>query len=158
MWPAVWFSKSTMWFKVGRRLYLCHTTILDSRTNYIPQIPFLGAFAKLRKAILASSCVCLSTRPSFRPSVRVDQLGSYWTDFYETWYLSIYRKYAEKIEFLLKSDKSNGTSREEQYAFLIISRSVLLWTRSASERSCRENRKTYFMFVNYFSKIVPIIR
>jgi hypothetical protein len=41
----------------------------------------LGGFAKLSKAILASSC--LSTRPSIRPSARVEQLGSHWTHFHE---------------------------------------------------------------------------
>ena len=42
------------------------------------------------------------------PSVRMEQLGSHWTDFYEIWYLNIFRKSAEKIQVSLKSDKSNG--------------------------------------------------
>jgi len=37
---------------------------------------FLGAFAKLRKT--AIFCVV-----SVRPSVRMEQLGSHWTDFHE---------------------------------------------------------------------------
>jgi hypothetical protein len=41
----------------------------------------------------------------FCPSVRVEQLGSHWTDFDETWY---FRKSVEKIKVLLKSDKNNG--------------------------------------------------
>jgi hypothetical protein len=44
--------------------------------------PFLGAFAKLRRATI-----------SFVVSVRKEQLGSHWTDFHEIWYLSIFRKY-----------------------------------------------------------------
>jgi hypothetical protein len=44
---------------------------------------FLGAFAKLRKT--ASSFVV-----SVRPSVRMEQLGSHWTDFHEKWHLSIF--------------------------------------------------------------------
>jgi len=39
---------------------------------------FLGAFAKLRET--TSSCVV-----SLRPSVRMEQLGSHWTDFHEIW-------------------------------------------------------------------------
>jgi hypothetical protein len=42
--------------------------------------PFLGKFAELRKAtIILFMSVCLSVRPS----VRMEQLGSHWTDFYE---------------------------------------------------------------------------
>jgi len=44
---------------------------------------FLGAFAKLRKATI-----------SFGMSVRMEQLGSHWTDFHEIWYLGIFRKSA----------------------------------------------------------------
>jgi len=42
------------------------------------------------------------------PSVRMEQLGSHWRDFYEIWYLSIFRKPVEKIHVLLKCDKNNG--------------------------------------------------
>jgi hypothetical protein len=40
-------------------------------------------------------------------SVRME-LGFHWTDFHETWYLSVFRKSVEKIEVSLKSDKNNG--------------------------------------------------
>ena len=58
---------------------------------------FLGMFAKLQKATI-----------SFITSVRMEQLGSHWTDFNEIWYLSIFRKSDEKIQVLFKSDKNNG--------------------------------------------------
>jgi hypothetical protein len=35
---------------------------------------------------------CLSVRPSVRPSVRVEQLSSHWTDCHEILYLTIFRK------------------------------------------------------------------
>jgi hypothetical protein len=41
-----------------------------------------------------------------------EQLGSHWTDLHEIWYLSIFQKSVEKIKFLLKSDKNNGTVHE----------------------------------------------
>jgi hypothetical protein len=47
-------------------------------------------------------CVCLSVRPS------VEQLGSHWTDYYETWYLSIFRKSFEAFRVPLRYDKNNG--------------------------------------------------
>jgi len=64
-------------------------------------IGFLGAFAKLRKAII-------SFLMSIRLSVRIEQLGSHWTDFHEFWYVVIFRKYVEKIRVSLKSDKNGG--------------------------------------------------
>jgi len=45
---------------------------------------------------------------SVRPFVRVEQLGSYRTDFNEIWYLSIFRKTVEKIQVSLKSGANNG--------------------------------------------------
>ena len=39
--------------------------------------------------------------------VRMEQLGSDWTDFHEIWYFSIVRKSVEKIDVLLKSDNNN---------------------------------------------------
>ena len=43
-----------------------------------------------------------------RPSVNMEQLGSYWIDFHENWYLSIFRKSVEKIQVSFKSDKNEG--------------------------------------------------
>jgi hypothetical protein len=62
---------------------------------------FLGVLPKLRKATI-------SFVMSVRLYVRMEQLGSHWTDFHEIWYLYIFRKSVEKIQVLLKSDKNNG--------------------------------------------------
>jgi hypothetical protein len=62
--------------------------------------PFVGAFAKLRKATIRFMSICMS--------VRMEQLGSHWMDFHEIWYLTIFRKSVEKVSVLLKSDKNNG--------------------------------------------------
>ena len=43
-----------------------------------------------------------------------------------------------------------GTLHEDQCTFLIISRSVLLTMRNVSDKSCRENQNTDFMFHNFF--------
>jgi len=43
-----------------------------------------------------------------------------------------------------------GTLRDDQYTFLIISRSVLLRTRNVSDKSCREHQNTHFVFNNFF--------
>ena len=45
-------------------------------------------------------CVCLS--------VRMEQLISHWTDLHKILYFGIFRKPAEEIQVLLKSDNYNG--------------------------------------------------
>ena len=59
---------------------------------------FWARLQNCEKRLLASSC----------PSVRMEQLGSHWTDFYEILYLSTCRISVEKIQISLKSDKNNG--------------------------------------------------
>jgi len=41
---------------------------------------------------------------------------------------------------------------EDQYAFMNITRSVLLRSRNVSDKSCRENQNTHFVFNNLFRK------
>ena len=67
--------------------------------------------------------VCLS----LSLSVRMEQLGCHVTDFHEIWYLSISRTYAEKIQILLKSDKSNGTLHEGVFTFVYLAEVFLEW-------------------------------
>ena len=54
-------------------------------------------------------------------------------------------------------EKTN-TLHEDQYAFLIISLAVLLTMRNVSDKSCRGNQNTNFMFSNPFSKFLLIRR
>jgi hypothetical protein len=55
----------------------------------------LEAFAKMQKA---RSCM----------SVRTEQLGPHRANFHEILYLSIFRKYTEKIKFSLKCSKNDS--------------------------------------------------
>jgi len=88
----------------------------------------------------------------------MEQLGSHWTDFHKIWYLRIFRKSVHKIKFSLKSDM-NKRWNEDQYTFLIISRSFLLRMRNVWDKSCIENQNTHFVFGNFFfSKIVSFVR
>jgi hypothetical protein len=50
--------------------------IKEQNQRYVEAPKFLGAFAKLREATLNFFI-------SVGPSVRMEQLGSHWTDFYE---------------------------------------------------------------------------
>ena len=80
----------------------------------------------------------------------MEKLGSYWTNFREILFLSVFLKYYEKIELSLK------TLLENMYTILIISRGILLRTISASNRSCRKV-KTRFISATV-CKIVSFMR
>jgi len=69
--------------------------------NFI-QVLFSGAFANFeKKNISFVLSVCLSDRMS----VRTEQLGSHWMDFYYILYLSIFLKSFKKIQVSVKSDR-----------------------------------------------------
>jgi hypothetical protein len=55
---------------------------------------------------------------------------------------------ANLYEVSLKSDKNNEYLNEDQYTFLIISRSVLHRMRNISDKNCTENQNTHFVFSN----------
>ena len=46
-----------------------------------------------------------------------------------------------------------GILREDQYKFLITSVSTLLRMRNVSDKICRENQNTHFVFSNFFFRI-----
>jgi hypothetical protein len=68
----------------------------------------------------------MSVRLSVCLSVRIEQLGFNWTDFYEISYLRIFRKSVEKIQASFKSDNKNGYITEDIITFMLISRWILL--------------------------------
>jgi hypothetical protein len=43
-----------------------------------------------------------------------------------------------------------GTLHEDRYTFFIISRTLLLKMRNVSDKICKKNQNTYFMFNNFF--------
>jgi hypothetical protein len=63
---------------------------------------------KISKSKYYLCYVCLSVCLSVRPSARMQQLGSHWTDFHEIWYLHIFRESVQKIHVPLKYGKNNG--------------------------------------------------
>jgi len=58
----------------------------------------IGAFAKLQ-------VVTISFVVSVRLPIRMEQLGSHWTDFHDIWYLRIFRKCVVKIQVPLQYDR-----------------------------------------------------
>ena len=109
------------------------------------QPQFSGAFVRFRKATAG-----------FAMSVRMEQLGSHYTDFHEIWYLKIFRRSGERTQVSLKSDKKNAYFTADLRTFMTMPCSVLLRMRNIKIKSCRENQNTHFVFNNFFSKIVPV--
>ena len=92
------------------------------------------------------------------PSVRVEQLGSYWMDFHEIWQLYVFQKSVEKYQVLLKSDHYDGYSTwRPMCVFNHISPSYFK-TRNTADKSCWENQNTHFMFNNFFPKIASFYK
>jgi hypothetical protein len=63
------------------------------------------------------------------PPARKEQRDFHWTDFLKIWYYCIFRKDGQKIH--------------------VLSRSILFRMRNISDKSCRENQNTDFMFKNH---------
>jgi len=96
----------TAWSYTSTHMKSWHGTSFSTRMAFrVPAIGrslFLGTFAKLRKTIVSVSHL------SFRPSVRVEQMGSHWTYCHDIKYFSICRNSVEKIQVSLKSDNNDG--------------------------------------------------
>jgi hypothetical protein len=107
---------------------------------------FLGGFAKLRKATIRFVM-------SVRLSVCMEQLGPYWKDFSEIWYLRVFWKSVEKLQVSLKSDKnSEFFTWRPMYIFDHISLSSSYNEKIFTKR-CRENQNTHFIFSKHFSNL-----
>jgi hypothetical protein len=102
----------------------------------------LGPFGKLRKATFSFVMsvyppIPLSTWNNSAPTGRILKKFHIWIIF-------------ENLSRIFKCHSSRGritdTLHEDQYTFSIISRSVLLGIKNVSDKSCRENKNTHFMF------------
>jgi len=95
--PRIWIPKSRICCCVVWILLVIYTYI---HTGWMSKCGFLSAFAKFWEATISFVIsICLSVCPSARPSVRMEELGSHWTDFHEIWYLIILQKSVEIFKF-----------------------------------------------------------
>ena len=58
---------------------------------------------------------------------------------------------SRKVKFRYNLTRITGTLHKDQLHFFIISRSLFLKMRNVSDKSCRENQNTHFVFKNCFS-------
>jgi hypothetical protein len=103
---------------------------------------FLGAFTELRKATIS---FIMSVYP-------YGQLGSHWTNFHEFGIWEFKNNLPRKLQFHYKWTKITITIHEHQCTFLVISCSVILRIWNVSNKICREDQNTHFMFNNFISK------
>jgi hypothetical protein len=106
---------------------------------------------KLRKAIINFvMSVCLSARNNTSHSGRIFMKFYIWVFF---------ENFARKFKLHENLTRITGILHEDKYTFLTICRSVFLRMRNFSDKSCRENQSTLFMFNKFlYSKIVPFMR
>ena len=74
----------------------------------------------------------------------MEQLGSHWTDFHETSYFGIFRKYDDKIQFYFKSNTNNDYLHEDLCTVMIIYRQFF-FEKEVSQKVSTENRNTFYV-------------
>jgi hypothetical protein len=99
----------------------------------------LDAFAKLRKLTIS---YVMSVCPSAWNSTPTGRI------IYIMYFSKICWK---KIQVSLKSNKNNGTLHDDLCTFMIISAWILLRVRKVSDKNCKQNQNTHFMFNNLHS-------
>jgi hypothetical protein len=65
---------------------------------------------------------------------------------------------SRKLKFYENLARITGTLHEGLYTFMVISRWIISRMKSVSNKSCRENQNSDFMFSNSFPKIMPLMR
>jgi hypothetical protein len=102
--------------------------------------------------LLAASCLPLC------PFVRMEQLGSHWTDFHEIWYLRVFFSGNLSRKSIFDSNLTRVTDRPTWREYLchsvVISHRILLGLRNIVDKYCTGNQNTHFVFnILYSNKI-----
>lgn len=108
--------------------------------NYTKSINILSEkIAEILRHVrkIAKKWLLVSSGLSINLFVRMEQLGTKWTVFREAWLLKT---------FLTIS----GTLHDHICTFMTVSRLILLRMRSFSNKSCRGNQYTHFVFKNFY--------
>jgi hypothetical protein len=107
----------------------------------------LGQFSKIsKKGLLASFYLC--ARLSVRPFVWNNSAPTGWILMKsDTW--NFFSKNWKNFKVLLNSEENNCYMTTKIY-FLVFSPSVIRRMRNVSDKNCRENQNTYFVFSNFY--------
>ena len=92
--------------------------------------------------------VCQSIRQCFRPHrTTLLPLDGFPRNLILEGFSKLRREYLIFIKIL---QKITGTLHEDRYTFLLVSCQTLIRMRNVSDKSCRENQDTHFVFNNKF--------
>ena len=146
----VWRSKEASWGPSAEviRRFCVSSSAFNIRSTLIPNLCSLGN----------SFIICAYAFRGFRKVVKSDYLLRHGWIFMKFDIWLFFENMSRKLNFHKNLTRVNGTLHEHQYTFLVIFRSVLLGMRNVSDKVCRENQNTHFVFNNFFSKIVPFTR
>jgi hypothetical protein len=72
--------------------------------------------------------------------------------------LRIFRKYVEKLKFLLNLTGIADALREDLCAFMIVLCRILLRMRNVSDTDYIENQNSHYMTIIFSPKITPFMR
>jgi hypothetical protein len=102
---------------------------------------FLGAFAKLPKAIINFvMSVC--------PSVRMEQIGCHWTDFSEIWWGVFFNYLSRNFKFHYTLTRITGTLHEDLCTFKIKYHWIILRMRNVSDKFVEKSKHSDFFLEN----------
>jgi hypothetical protein len=102
---------------------------------------FLGTFPKLEQSAV---CFVMSVQPS---TWNISALIGWIFMKFNIWV--VFENLSGKFRFHWHMTRLRDNLHEDQYTFLSLSHS-LLTMRNVSDKSCRENQTTHFMFNNFF--------
>ena len=87
-----------------------------------------------------------------RPSGRMQQRGSHWTEFDDILYLRFFQKFVENIQLLFNLTRVSGTLYENVCTFMTISHLILLKNRHVSDKVVEKIKTHILHSITFFSK------
>jgi len=139
--------------RYGLYLYIkFRLSVLCGSENKQRLFPCL-VFRRVQKLRISAISFVMSVRLSVSPSVR----PSTWNNSiftgrilmkFDIWVFL--KNLPKKFKFHWNLTTITGTLHEDRYTFMPISRWIPLRMRNVSDKSCRENQNTHFMFNNLF--------
>ena len=97
---------------------------------------------KKRLLVLSGLCIC--------QSVRIEQLGSSWTDFYEIWYFSIFLNICSQNSSFIKIWREKRVLYMRTCEHFSSYPAQFFWEWEMFQTQFVDKIKTHFMFSNFF--------
>jgi hypothetical protein len=105
-------------------------------------VKLVFCFRRFRKTTKSVYKFCLSVRLSFR----MEQLGSYWTEFYGTWPVSTFLKSSQKIPV----SHEKRTLYIKTWIFMITSRLILVRMRNITDKLVEIIKTRTLLSITFF--------